>query len=76
MEQSPIRFDNAQGTVIDFVDDGNLDIEGFQRHWLQSGVIEALQSIASRQLNIEDLDCHPELKRALLEAYEYGKQAG
>lgn len=52
-----------------------LEYRGFQRRWQQDGVIDALQSTASRQLDINDLDCHSELKSALLKACESGKQA-
>ena len=76
MEQSPIRFVNAQGVVADFVDDEMLDIDGFQRQWRQSRIIDMLQSIASRELSVDDLENHPELKNALLEAYDCGKSAG
>ena len=75
MEQSPIRFVNAQGAVANFVNNEVLDVEGFQRRWQQNQVIDMLQSIASRELNIDDLDNHPELKNALLEAYDCGKSA-
>ena len=75
MEQSPIRFVNAQGVVADFVDNEVLDVEGFQKQWQQSKVVDLLQSIASRELNIDDLENHPELKNALLEAYDCGKSA-
>ena len=75
MEQSPIRFVNAQGAVADFVENEVLDIGAFQEYWQQSRVIDLLQSIASRELNIDDLENHPELKNALLEAYDCGKSA-
>jgi len=75
MEQSPIRFVNAQGAVADFIDNEELDIEGFQEHWQRDGIIDVLQSIASRELSIDDLEKHPELKKALLEAYDCGKRA-
>ena len=76
MEQSPIRFVNAQGAVADFVRNEVLDIVAFQEYWLQSRVIDMLQSIASRELNIDDLEKHAKLKKALLEAYDCGKSAG
>ncbi len=75
MEQSPIRFVNAQGPVADFVDNELLDIEAFQEYWRQSQVIGMLQSIASRELNIDDLENHPELKNAMIGAYDCGKAA-
>lgn len=75
MEQSPIRFVNAQGPVAGFVEDEALDIEGFQKQWQQNQIIGVLQSIASRELNIDDLENHPELKNALIEAYHCGKSA-
>ena len=75
MEQSPIRFVNARGTVADFVDNEMLDVEGFQQQWLQRPITDKLQAISSRVLGIDDLDNHAELKKALLEAYDCGKSA-
>ena len=75
MEQSPIRFFNAQGPVADFVDNEMLDIEGFQQQWLQRRITDKLQAISSRVLDIDDLDNHAELKKALLEAYDCGRSA-
>ena len=75
MEQSPIRFVNARGPVAGFVEDEALDIEGFQMQWQQNQIIGVLQSIASRELNIDDLENHPELKNALIEAYHCGRSA-
>jgi len=75
MEQSPIRFFNAQGPVADFVDNEMLDVEGFQQQWLQRRITDKLQAISSRVLDIDDLDNHAELKKALLEAYDCGRSA-
>lgn len=75
MEQSPIRFVNAQGAAADYVENETLDIEGFQKQWQQKQVLDVLQAIASRELNIDDLETRPELKNALLEAYYSGKRA-
>ena len=76
MEQSPIRFDNAQGPVAEFLDNEALDIEAFQEYWRQGRVVDLLQSIALRQMCVDDIEVEPDLKAALLEAYYCGKNAG
>ena len=76
MEQSPIRFDNAQGPVTEFLDNEALDIEAFQEYWRQGRVVDLLQSIALRQMCVDDIEVEPDLKAALLEAYYCGKNAG
>ena len=43
--------------------------------WSENSVIEKLQNIARQKLSINDLQQHPELENALLEAYQLGKEA-
>ncbi len=65
----PIRFGQATGRVADYICDGALDLEAFYPVWLEEQSLKVLQPIAARHLGIEDLDEHPRLKAALLEAY-------
>jgi hypothetical protein len=75
MQEEDIRFDNAQGIAADFLnDDGIFDLDGYTTHWGESHRIAPLQIIAQQEMGIEDLDQHPQLKSALLRAYQLGME--
>ncbi len=69
-----ILFSDAKGLIADYVNNGILDHAAFNAAWTDAGIIEKLQQIAQRELSIIDLQQHPELKNALLEAYRLGKE--
>ena len=73
MQVEPIIFSDATGLVADYVHDGELDFAGFQTAFNQYAVIERLQAIAREHMDIDDLQQHPDLMNALLEAYQLGK---
>ena len=75
MQEEEIRFDNAQGMAADFLKDGVFDLDGYTAHWGESHRIAPLQIIAQQEMGIEDLDRHPQLKSALLRAYQLGVEA-
>ena len=76
MQAEDITFSNAQGLVENFIADGVLDIDDFVAAYLEEKVLEKLVLITERHMMINDLSEHPELKQALLEAYQLGKQSG
>jgi hypothetical protein len=76
MEQADIGFSNAQGLAADFVKEGCFDQEGFVSQWHADKVLCLLQPIAARELGIDDLERHPELKNALIQAFNLGKRSG
>jgi len=61
------------GTPSQCVINGEFDVEAFQEKWLEAKSLDILQSIARRNMNIENLDQNPELKLALIEACYTGK---
>ena len=73
MEQEEIRFDNPQGLAADFLTDGEFDLEAFSAGRQRLKMLGQLQAIATRELGIDDLAQHPELKNALTQAYELGR---
>jgi len=75
MLEDEIRFDNAQGMAVDFLKDGVFDLDGYTAQWDESLRIAPLQIIAQQEMGIEDLDRHPQLKSALLRAYQLGVEA-
>ena len=52
-----------------------LDIEGFQNAWIAGKELKLIQAIASDILNVEDIEQQPDLKQALLQAYQGGKKS-
>jgi hypothetical protein len=75
MLEEEIRFDNAQGMAADFMADGVFDFDGYIAQWGENHRIAPLQIIAQQEMGIEDLDQHPQLKSALLRAYQLGVES-
>lgn len=73
MEEEEIRFDNPQGLAADFLTDGEFDLEAFFVGRQRLKTFSQLQAIAARELGIDDLVQHPEIKNALSQAYELGR---
>jgi len=72
MQAETVVFKQAKGLIANHVDEGVLDIPAFESAWSENTVIEKLQSIAQQKLSIDDLEQHPEIKSALLEAFRLG----
>ncbi len=72
MQEMEIEFRNAQGIAAMFLHDGTFDYDGFAASWQEHKVLALLQPIATRELGIADLDEHPGLKNALVQAYNLG----
>jgi len=75
MLETEIEFTNAQGSAVNFLSDGNFNLDAFAAGWQNRKVLALLQPIATRELGIADLDQHEALKNVLLRAYELGKEA-
>ncbi len=67
-----IMFSNAKGLIANYVNEGVLDLVAFNTAWSENAVIEKLQIIAQQYLYIDDIEQRPELKNALMEAYQLG----
>ncbi|MDQ6971061.1 MAG: hypothetical protein Q9M30_00280 [Mariprofundaceae bacterium] len=65
-----IVFSCPAGLACGFVHDGALDLTGLRCLWQQEKIISRLQPIARKHLGIENLDEHPAVKAALIEAFE------
>lgn len=70
-----IRYDNAQGMAADFLSDGEFDFDGYIAQHSKSQALIALGVIAAQELGVEDLEKSPQLKQALLRAYQLGMEA-
>jgi len=70
MIMEDIEFSNPTGLVASFFNEGELDINGFCAAWQQQKVVNTLQPIAKKHLKIDNLDEHPDVKAALIEAFQ------
>ncbi len=75
MEQAEIVFDNPQGLAAEFLTNGTFDAEAFAARWQENQLLGRLQTIAAREMGIDDLAQHVPLKNALIEAYRAGKSS-
>jgi len=75
MEAETIVFSNAHGLIAQYVADGTLDFEAFKIAWKEAQALEKLQKIAQQHLSIDDIMQQPDLKNALLQAYQLGVES-
>jgi hypothetical protein len=74
MEAENIQFTDAEGWATDFIVDNQFDQLGFEQQWHEQDQLNRLAPIIKQQLDIDDIQQHPELKKVILTAYQYGKQ--
>jgi len=72
MQAETILFSNAKGMVANHLTDGILDIDTFIDAHKQHTATEKLDIIAKNTMAVDDLSSQPELKQALLDAYQLG----
>lgn len=73
MQQSRPAFSAATGLAADHLHDGEFDFDAFRLAYRQAKVMAQLQEIATSTLGIRDLAAKPALGKALLQAYELGR---
>lgn len=74
MQAEDIKFSAAQGIAARHVQNACFDVDTFEKDWRENKMLEQLQNIASRLLDIDDIEQQPALKNALLEAYQAGQE--
>jgi len=75
MQEAEIHFNNPQGNTTEFLNNGVFDLDGYIAKQGESNLMDTLQAIALRELGIENLEQHPQLKRALTRAYQLGMES-
>jgi hypothetical protein len=75
MQEEEIVFSHPQGTALAYLVDGEFDHNALATNWQNAQAAALVQPIAERELGITSLDLHPDLKRALVAAYNLGKAA-
>ena len=73
MEAHEIEFANPSGLAAACFADGVFDIPCFEQLWREASERAVLHDIARQQLGVDDLEANPDLKAALLGAFEAGK---
>ncbi|MDD2720502.1 MAG: hypothetical protein PHH47_04265 [Gallionella sp.] len=75
MLEAELEFSNPQGLVAQYMQDGKLDLSALDWDWGKHKAQLQIQAIATEEMGIHNLDEHPGLQRALLDAYNLGKKA-
>jgi len=75
MQAEAILYNNAKGLIAEHVKDGLFDFNSFEAAWIEIQTLDKLQKIAQDALSIDDLQQHPKIKNALLNAYKLGKNS-
>lgn len=75
MLEADLEFSNPQGLVVDYMKDGEFDLRALDEDWNKHKAQLQVQTIAAEEMGITNLSDHPALQRALLDAYNLGKQA-
>ena len=78
MQAEEMEFSNARGMAAEYMTDEGFDKAGFIQRWLEAPQLDglqldALQKIALQQMGVEDLTQQPQLKAALMAAFQLGK---
>lgn len=74
MEVDPVVFENPRGLAVHFHDADGFDFEAYAHTHKREHCLASLQTIASREMGIDDLAQHPQLQQALLQAYQLGAE--
>lgn len=74
MQAEPIKFSDAQGLVENYIVDGQLDLTAFETAWHEQQTLNKILKIAEQHMGLNDFSQQPQLKAALLEAYNSGKK--
>lgn len=68
-----IDFNNAQGDAIQFFNNGEFNQAAFEQFWLHKRVLNKLQQIVQKELELDDIEQHPKLKQVMLMAFQCGQ---
>ncbi len=72
LQQEEIFFSHPQGDAARYLHDGQFDFATYVSDHQSDELFAPLQAIAAREMGIADLADHPQLKQALLCAYQLG----
>lgn len=73
MLSETIKITKANGIISDFVENDLLNTEEFEKTWKMQKVLTELGGIVEKNMGIDNLDQHPDLKQTLLDVYYLGR---
>jgi replication initiation and membrane attachment protein DnaB len=74
LESSRILYSQATGVACQFLDNEEFDFEAFKACIKQTGMTDILENIAKTTLQINSLDRHEAIQKALLQAFIAGQE--
>ncbi|MDQ6962497.1 MAG: hypothetical protein Q9M28_08230 [Mariprofundaceae bacterium] len=69
-----IFFSHAAGMAKDYLEAESFDFDAFAEAWKEEQVFHAIQEVAKQCMAIDDLSQHPELRQALSQAFQKGRE--
>ena len=74
MQTEPVKISHAEGLVADHVNNGELDIEGFERAWHDQQIRNHIQIIVDKHAIEDALQQYPVLENVFLDIYRAGQK--
>ena len=68
MENHEISYRNPLGSATHCLNNNIFELEKFRAIWQEEKDLDTIQAIAQKHLDIDDINQHPDMKMALLEA--------
>ncbi|MEN8252653.1 MAG: hypothetical protein ABFQ53_03675, partial [Patescibacteria group bacterium] len=72
MQVSEVTYSHATGLAQGFLNNNSFDFLAFKAAWTVQKKLRIIEKIAQEHLNIDQLEQSPEIKKALMEAFEQG----
>jgi hypothetical protein len=73
LQAADISYKDAQGLAEKHLIDNKFDFETFHDNWHYDKAVQLLNDIAKKYLNIDNIENHDDIKNALLDAYNQGR---
>lgn len=74
MIMEEITFSEPTGIACEFTCDGKFNFDSFLVTWKRQQIIESIQPIAEKHLNISEISKHKDIQEALIECYQAGQK--
>ena len=74
LEAEEVKFSNAKGEALNFFNNNQFDLAEFEQNWHEKNILTQLELIVKQNLNIDDIQQHPKLKKVIIAAYQLGQK--
>ncbi|MCU7938449.1 MAG: hypothetical protein KZQ64_05305 [gamma proteobacterium symbiont of Bathyaustriella thionipta] len=75
MQAGDAVYSDPTGIAANHLQDGKFDYQSFRQEWFYNKTLNTVQAIADKYFPEIDLKQQPQLKEALIEAFETGKNS-